>query len=299
MQHAPRASRQARRRGRPPAEPADGLLPAAPRDPALHLALPLDDRDRRRRGDQLDRDARRRPAAGGLHRFMCSYIRYSRTSTRTSAWWPTRIPASSGRRASTRSTSAARPAAQPRWKTFFRIFLAVPALLLSTALGGGATFRFRRGEAEDVQGTAWRRARSAAARRSARLVREHGPRADAEGPARRGCVRRRLHRRRCSPTCCSSPTAIRTPTRRRCSPASSGRRSIRCTSSATRTTCASRASPSSSGCRSRSRTSSGSRSGRWWRSSPRSPTGSRRSSPARRRRACTASSRATCATRCT
>ena len=43
MQHD-RASRPARRRGRPPAQPADGLLPAAPRDPALHLGLSLVDR---------------------------------------------------------------------------------------------------------------------------------------------------------------------------------------------------------------------------------------------------------------
>jgi hypothetical protein len=33
------------------------------------------------------------------------------------------------------------PAPQPRWKTFFRIFLAVPTLLFSTALGGGGNIR--------------------------------------------------------------------------------------------------------------------------------------------------------------
>ena len=49
----------------------------------------------------------------------------------------------------------------------------------------------------------------------------------AERPARRRRVRHRLHARRCSPTCCSSPTATRTPTRRRCSPASSVRPSTR------------------------------------------------------------------------
>ena len=34
------------------------------------------------------------------------------------------------------------PAPQPRWKTFFRLFLAVPALLLTTTLGGGSGFTY-------------------------------------------------------------------------------------------------------------------------------------------------------------
>jgi hypothetical protein len=34
------------------------------------------------------------------------------------------------------------PAPQPRWKTFFRIFLALPALILASALGGGGGFNY-------------------------------------------------------------------------------------------------------------------------------------------------------------
>src|SRR5579864_293479 len=34
------------------------------------------------------------------------------------------------------------PAPQPRWKTFFRIFLALPALLFASALGGGGGFSY-------------------------------------------------------------------------------------------------------------------------------------------------------------
>src|SRR3954464_3674182 len=64
-----RPSRSARRRRRSAPEPADGLLPADPRDPAFHLVLPLDDRGVRRRDPQLVRPAVRRSAAGGLPPF--------------------------------------------------------------------------------------------------------------------------------------------------------------------------------------------------------------------------------------
>jgi hypothetical protein len=78
----------------------------------------------------------------GLHRFMCAYVRYQ---AHLSAYlWlvgnpypgfvgeegeypiDVRLPA---------------PAQQERWKTFFRIFLAVPSLLLASALGGGGNVR--------------------------------------------------------------------------------------------------------------------------------------------------------------
>src|SRR5581483_1942243 len=59
------ASRPARRRRRLPAQPADRLLPAAPRDPALLLGFHLDDRRLLRRDRLLDRGARDRAPAGG------------------------------------------------------------------------------------------------------------------------------------------------------------------------------------------------------------------------------------------
>src|SRR3954468_13486227 len=62
-------SGSARRRRRSAPEPADGLLPADPRDPAFHLVLPLDDRGDRRRDPQLVRDVDRRSAARGFPPF--------------------------------------------------------------------------------------------------------------------------------------------------------------------------------------------------------------------------------------
>ena len=80
--------------------------------------------------------------------------------------------------------------------------------------------------------TATGRRRAAARLCVPRLVRLARARTDAEGPARRRRVLHRLHGAGDARTSCSSPTATRTPTRRRCSSRSpTGRRAIPCVSS--------------------------------------------------------------------
>ena len=95
--------------------------------------------------------------------------------------------------------------------------LAIPALLLSAALGGA-----RLGPDSGDRGTygryGRRRRRRARGRlRGPRLVRRPRARPDAEGPPRRRRATASATARRCSRTSCSSPTATRTRTRRRCS----------------------------------------------------------------------------------
>jgi hypothetical protein len=76
----------------------------------------------------------------GLHRFMCSYIRYVTHTNAYIGLLANPYPGFVGEEGSYPiDVTLPGPAAQPRWKTFFRIFLAVPALLLSTALGGGGS----------------------------------------------------------------------------------------------------------------------------------------------------------------
>ncbi|HEX7526348.1 MAG TPA: DUF4389 domain-containing protein [Gaiellaceae bacterium] len=76
----------------------------------------------------------------GLHRFMCSYIRYVTHFNAYVGLLANPYPGFVGEEGSYPiDVTLPAPAAQPRWKTFFRIFLAVPALLLSTALGGGGS----------------------------------------------------------------------------------------------------------------------------------------------------------------
>jgi hypothetical protein len=76
----------------------------------------------------------------GLHRFMCSYIRYVTHVNAYIGLLANPYPGFVGEEGSYPiDVTLPGPAAQPRWKTFFRIFLAVPALLLSTALGGGGS----------------------------------------------------------------------------------------------------------------------------------------------------------------
>jgi Domain of unknown function (DUF4389) len=74
----------------------------------------------------------------GLHRLTCAYIRYG---THLNAYlyltanpYPT-FSGESGKYPV--DVRLPEPAPQVRWKTFFRLFLAVPALLLASALGGG------------------------------------------------------------------------------------------------------------------------------------------------------------------
>ena len=76
----------------------------------------------------------------GLHRFMCSYIRYVTHVNAYIGLVANPYPGFVGEEGSYPiDVTLPGPAAQPRWKTFFRIFLAVPALLLSSALGGGGS----------------------------------------------------------------------------------------------------------------------------------------------------------------
>jgi hypothetical protein len=73
----------------------------------------------------------------GLHRFMCSYIRYS---VHLGAYFhlvANPYPGFVGEEGEYPvDVRLPGPEPQPRWTTFFRLFLALPALLLSAALGG-------------------------------------------------------------------------------------------------------------------------------------------------------------------
>ena len=138
-----RCARRRRRRSAPLA--ADRLLPAAAVDPAPRLARALGDR-RVLRGDrQLVRDALPRHAGGraaslhlALHPLPAPRLSRSSTSSRT------RSPASPGAGA-----VSARPRASPsrtrqnRWKTGFRIMLAIPAFFVDAAPGRRALHRRR------------------------------------------------------------------------------------------------------------------------------------------------------------
>jgi Domain of unknown function (DUF4389) len=82
----------------------------------------------------------------GLHRFMCSYIRYLTHVNAYVGMVGNPYPGFVGEEGEYPiDVALPGPAAQPRSKTFFRIFLAVPALLLSSALGGGGNIRFSTG----------------------------------------------------------------------------------------------------------------------------------------------------------
>src|SRR5258706_14752017 len=75
----------------------------------------------------------------GLHKFMCSYVRY--LSHLNAYLWLVGNPypgfvGEEGEYPIDIVLPARTP--QTRWKTFIRVFLALPALLLSTALGGSA-----------------------------------------------------------------------------------------------------------------------------------------------------------------
>ena len=108
-----------------------------------------------------------------------------------------------------------------------RIFLAIPALFLSAALGGAGAFRVPYRGRGGRYGGGWRR-RARGRLRVPRLVRDPRARPDAEGPPRRGRVQRRLQRAdaRVRPARHRSLSERRPDgdARRR----SSGRRSIRC-----------------------------------------------------------------------
>jgi len=86
-----------------------------------------------------------RPPAG-LHRFMCAYIRYQVHLSSYLAVVANPYPPFDGRKGEYPiDLTLPAPAAQSRWKTLVRIFLAVPALLLSSAFGGSGGVRFSYG----------------------------------------------------------------------------------------------------------------------------------------------------------
>jgi hypothetical protein len=82
----------------------------------------------------------------GLHRFMCKYVRYVTHVNAYIGMIANPYPGFVGEEGEYPiDVLLPGPTLQPRWKTFFRIFLAVPTLLLSTALGGGSSFSFSSG----------------------------------------------------------------------------------------------------------------------------------------------------------
>ena len=77
----------------------------------------------------------------GLHRFMCSYIRYVTHVNAYVGLVGSPYPGFVGEEGEYPiDVRLPGPGPQPRWKTFFRIFLAVPALMLQSAIGGGTSF---------------------------------------------------------------------------------------------------------------------------------------------------------------
>jgi hypothetical protein len=78
----------------------------------------------------------------GLHRFMCAYVRY--TAHLNAYLWlvGNPYPGFVGEEGEYPiDVLLPGPAQQPRWKTFFRIFLVLPALLFGSTLGGSANIR--------------------------------------------------------------------------------------------------------------------------------------------------------------
>jgi hypothetical protein len=78
----------------------------------------------------------------GLHTFMCRYVRYAAHLNAYLWLVGNPYPGFVGEEGEYPiDVLLPGPAPQVRWKTFFRIFLTIPALLLSTALGGSASVR--------------------------------------------------------------------------------------------------------------------------------------------------------------
>src|SRR5581483_3283165 len=149
-----------------------------------------------------------RPASG-LHRLSCSYIRYATHVNAYVDLVANPYPGFSGEAgAYPIDVQLPEPAPQSRWKTFFRLFLPVPAARSPS------------------------RARSSAGSHRSR-----------KAGCRRGSATHRRTAwatpRRLSRICCSSRIDIPTQTPRRCSRASDGHRSTPFASSVTPTTCAS------------------------------------------------------------
>jgi hypothetical protein len=79
----------------------------------------------------------------GLHRFICSYVRYQVHLTSYLALAGNPYPGFMGEESEYPiDVKLPEPTRQRRWSVFFRIVIGIPALVLSTALGGSGGFRF-------------------------------------------------------------------------------------------------------------------------------------------------------------
>jgi Domain of unknown function (DUF4389) len=78
----------------------------------------------------------------GLHSFMCKYVRYAAHLNAYVTFVGNPYPGFVGEEGEYPIDVVLPPPTQQlRWKTFFRIFIAIPSLILSTALGGSANIR--------------------------------------------------------------------------------------------------------------------------------------------------------------
>ena len=75
----------------------------------------------------------------GLHRFFTAYIRYSVHVYAYTSLAANPFPGFAGAPGYEIDVEFDPPAQQNRWKTFFRVILVIPALMLSSALSGGGT----------------------------------------------------------------------------------------------------------------------------------------------------------------
>ncbi|HXR12240.1 MAG TPA: DUF4389 domain-containing protein [Gaiellaceae bacterium] len=93
-----------------------------------------------------------RPGAG-LHRFMCSYIRF--TVHFDSYLWlvGNPYPGFVGEEGEYPvDVKLPEPTAQARWSVFFRLFLALPSIAMSSALGGGGSANYSSGNGRKSYG---------------------------------------------------------------------------------------------------------------------------------------------------
>jgi hypothetical protein len=80
---------------------------------------------------------------GGLHRFICAYLRYQVHLTSYIALAADPYPRFTGDEGGYPiDVWLPEPMKQARWSVFFRFFIGLPALLLSSALGGGGSVNY-------------------------------------------------------------------------------------------------------------------------------------------------------------
>ena len=115
------------RRRRPPLA-ADGLLPPPARDPTLRLAGALDDRGVPRSDRERFVALIRGRSADALHRFLAAYVRYYAHLTAFVTLVANPFPGFAGSPGYPVDIALDPPEHQNRWITFFRGFLAIPAV---------------------------------------------------------------------------------------------------------------------------------------------------------------------------